>query len=288
MKKKSKLWFWMFVGPILAAFLIVVILPLIQGIYYSFTDWNGISDEVNFVGFKNYMKVFTDEEYRHAFIFTFKFALASVISINLIGFGLALLVTRKVKGANVLRSIFFMPNLIGGLILGFVWQFIFVKVFAAIGDATGIAFFQGWLSTTTTGFWGLVILMAWQMSGYMMIIYIAALQNIPESLIEASKIDGANAFDRLKHIILPMVMPAFTVGMFLSLANSFKLFDQNLALTGGGPYGSTEMLALDIYKTAFTRNDLGFAQAKGVIFLLVVAAITFTQMYYSKRKEVEM
>lgn len=286
--KKSKLWFWLFVGPILIAFLTVVIVPLLRGIYLSFNEWNGISDQVIFVGLDNYVKVFTDSGFKDAFLFTFKFAFASVISINFIGFSLALLVTRKIKGSHFLRSIFFMPNLIGGLILGFVWQFIFIKVFDSIGAATGLSFFEGWLSTTTTGFWGLVILMAWQMSGYMMIIYIAALQNIPESLIEASKIDGAGPFQRLRYITLPMVMPAFTVGTFLSLANSFKLFDQNLALTNGGPYGSTEMLALDIYKTAFTRNDFGFAQAKGVIFLLVVAVITLTQMYYTKRKEVEM
>lgn len=286
--KKSRLWFWIFVGPILLAFLTVVIAPLLRGIYFSFTDWNGISNNTEIVGLKNYIKVFSDQGFRDSLKFTFKFTLASVIIINLIGFLLALLVTRKIKGSNVLRSIFFMPNLIGGLILGFVWQFIFTKAFSAIGSFTGLGVFNGWLSTTETGFWGLVILMAWQMSGYMMIIYIAALQNIPESLFEAAKIDGAGSFDRLRFITIPMVMPAFTVGIFLSLANSFKLFDQNLALTGGGPFGSTEMLALNIYKTAFTRNDFGLAQAKAVIFLILVAIITMTQMYYTKKREVEM
>lgn len=286
--KRSKLWFWLFVGPIFLAFLIVVIIPMFRGIYFSFTDWNGISNQVTFVGLENYKKAFGDPEFFTAFKFTATFAIISVFTINIMGFLLALLVTQGLKGANFQRSIFFMPNLIGGLILGFVWQFIFVKAFDNIGGSLNLPFLEGWLSTQTTGFWGLVILMSWQMSGYMMIIYIAAIQSIPESLIEAAKIDGANSLQRLRFITLPMVMPAFTVGLFLSLSNSFKLFDQNLALTNGGPYGSTEMLALNIYQTAFARNQLGFAQAKAVIFLLSVAVITLTQIYLTKSKEVEL
>lgn len=286
--KKSRFWFWLFVGPILLAFLMVVIIPMARGIYFSFTEWNGISNNVELVGFSNYIKAFSDEEFMQSFKFTASFAGVSVITINLMGFGLALLVTQGFKGSNVLRSVFFMPNLIGGLILGFVWQFIFVKAFDSIGSSLNIPFLEGWLSTTATGFWGLVILMSWQMAGYMMIIYIAAIQSIPESLFEAAKIDGANPLQRLRHITLPMVMPAFTIGIFLSLSNSFKLFDQNLALTKGGPYGSTEMLALNIYQTAFARNLLGYAQAKAVLFLLAVSLITLTQIYYTKKREVEM
>lgn len=286
--KRSKLWFWLFVGPIFLAFLTIVLIPMMRGFYFSFTDWNGISNQVTFVGIENYTKAFKDEEFFNAFVFTAKFAALSVVTINIIGFFLALLVTQGLRGSNFQRSIFFMPNLIGGLILGFVWQFIFVKAFDNIGSSLSLPFLEGWLSTQTTGFWGLVILMSWQMSGYMMIIYIAAIQSIPESLIEAAKIDGANAPQRLRFITLPMVMPAFTVGLFLSLSNAFKLFDQNLALTGGGPYGSTEMLALNIYQTAFARNDLGYAQAKAVIFLISVAVITMTQIYFTKRKEVEL
>lgn len=286
--KRSPLWFWIFVGPILFAFIMVVIIPMMRGVCFSFTDWNGISNEVNFVGMSNYIRVFSDANFFSAFRFTVTFAAISVVTINALGFMLALLVTQGIRGANIQRSIFFMPNLIGGLILGFVWQFIFVKAFENAGNIWGISFLQGWLSTTGTGFWGLVILMSWQMSGYMMIIYIAAIQGIPESLMEAAKIDGANSFQRLRFITIPMVMPAFTVGLFLSLSNSFKLFDQNLALTNGGPYGSTEMLALNIYKTAFARNQLGYAQAKAVIFLLTVAVITLTQIYYTKKREVEL
>jgi len=286
--KKSRLWFWLFVGPILFAFTIVVIIPMMRGIYLSFTEWNGISNDIQWVGLDNYIKAFSDKKLLQSFKFTGAFAFCSVITINLMGFGLALLVTQDFRGSNIQRSIFFMPNLIGGLILGFVWQFIFVKAFDSIGSQFGLPFLEGWLSTTETGFWGLVILMSWQMAGYMMIIYIAAIQSIPESLFEAAKIDGANGWQRLKHITLPMVMPAFTVGLFLSLSNSFKIFDKNLALTSGGPYGSTEMLALNIYKTAFARNQLGYAQAKAVLFLITVAAITLTQIYYTKQKEVEM
>lgn len=286
--KKSRLWFWLFVGPILLAFLTVVIVPMLRGFYFSFAEWNGISNSVDLVGFDNYLKAFKDEEFINSFVFTAKFAAVSVVTINLFGFGLALLVTQGLKGSNIQRSIFFMPNLIGGLILGFVWQFIFTKAFDAFGSAYGIPFFEGWLSTTGTGFWGLVILMSWQMSGYMMIIYIAAIQSIPESLNEAAMIDGAGAWHRLINITIPMVMPAFTIGLFLSLSNAFKLFDQNLALTRGGPYGSTEMLALNIYQTAFARNQFGYAQAKAVLFLIAVAVITLTQIYFTKQREVEM
>lgn len=287
--KYSKGWFWTFVSPVLLAFIIVVIIPMITGIYYSFTDWNGIGNNANWVGFKNYIKIFTeDKDFLNSFLFTAKFALVSLITINVIGFGLALLMTKGLKATNFFRSIFFMPNMIGGLILGFIWQFIFTKGFDSLGRILGWNFLRGWLSDPTTGFWGLVILMSWQMSGYMMVIYIAAIENIPESSIEAAEIDGANAWQRLKYIIMPLVAPAFTVGLFLTLSNSFKLYDQNLSLTAGGPHNSTQMLAMNIYNTAFKFNKLGLAQAKAVVFLVTVAVITLTQIYYSKRKEVEM
>lgn len=287
--KNSKLWFGLFVGPILLAFLMVVIIPAILGVYFSFTNWNGIENNATWVGLTNYIQVFNKESgFGSAFIFTVKFSIASVIMINLIGFGLALLVTRGMKISNILRSIFFMPNMVGGLILGFIWQFIFTKAFSWAGMKFGIEFLNGWLATGTTGFWGLVILMSWQMSGYMMVIYIAALQGIPESLNEAAEIDGASGLQRLRHITIPLVAPAFTVGLFLTLSNSFKLFDQNLSLTGGGPFNSTQMLALNIYSSAFTFNKFGLAQAKAVIFLITIAVISLTQLYFSKKKEVEM
>ena len=200
--KKSKsqhgIAYWSFVGPSLFAFSLVVLIPLILGIYYSFTNWNGIGSNIEWVGLKNYIKVFNDEGFRSSLWFTVKFTIVSVISINVIAFFLALLVTRESKISNLLRTIFFMPNLIGGLILGFIWQFIFVNVFNAVGQSLGQEWMMGWLSNSTTGFWGMVIIMAWQMAGYVMVIYIAGLQNVPPELNEAAKIDGANAWQRIK------------------------------------------------------------------------------------------
>ncbi len=287
--KQSKLGFWMFVLPSFVLFSLVVLIPAACGLWYSFTDWNGISKDVTFVGISNYVTIFTsDADFLHAFVFTAIFAVFAVLGVNVTGFFLALLVTSKVKGSALMRGAFFMPNLIGGILLGFTWQFIFVQAFGAIHNATGWEFFANWLADTKTSFMGLLILVIWQLAGYMMIIYIAQIQNIPDNLLEAAQIDGAGYFQRLVHVILPLVAPAFTIGLFLSLTTCFKLYDQNLALTNGGPYNSTEMLALNIYNTAFKYNKLGEAQAKAVIFLLVVSGIGLTQLYFSKKKEVEM
>ena len=288
--KKSKLRFWIFLAPALISFTIIVLIPTLIGFFYSLTDWNGIvGSDIEFVGFQNFIDIFTrDDSFLHAFGFTALFSICAVILVNLVGFALALLVTQKFKGATLLRGIFFMPNLIGGLLLGFTWQFIFVSIFEAIAQKAGWEFFSGWLSNAPTGFVGLLILTVWQLSGYMMIVYIAQIQQIPESVKEAARIDGADGWAMLKSIILPLMMPAFTIGLFLSISSSFKMFDQNLALTQGGPYKSTEMIALNIYNSAFGANEFGFAQAKAIIFLIVVAAIGITQLVITKRKEVEM
>lgn len=287
--KQSKLGFWAFALPAMIPFAMVVIIPAVWGLLYSFTDWNGISAEVNFIGIDNYIEIFTkDKGFGSAFIFTALFSLCAVLGVNLIGFMLALLVTAKVKFGTFMRGVFFMPNLIGGILLGFSWQFIFIQAFGAISKATGVKFLSGWLSDPFTSFMGLLIVVIWQLAGYMMIIYIAQIQNIPDSLLEAAEIDGANYFQKLKSVILPLVAPAFTIGLFLSLSTCFKLYDQNLALTNGGPYDSTEMIALNIYNSAFKYNQLGRAQAKAVIFLIIVAVLGLTQLYYSKKKEVEM
>lgn len=288
--KKSNVRFWVFLAPALISFTIIVLIPTLIGFFYSLTDWNGIvGSEINFVGFQNFVDIFTrDDTFLHAFGFTALFSICAVILVNLVGFALALLVTQKFRGATLLRGIFFMPNLIGGLLLGFTWQFIFVSIFEAIAQKTGWEIFSGWLSNTPTGFIGLLILTVWQLSGYMMIVYIAQIQQIPESVKEAARIDGAGNWAMLKKITLPLMMPAFTIGLFLSISNSFKMFDQNLALTQGGPYKSTEMIALNIYNSAFGANEFGLAQAKAIIFLIVVAAIGITQLVVTKRKEVEM
>lgn len=287
--KTKNLAFWLFLLPVLVALFMVIIIPFIYGIYYSFTNWNGdISQTPGFVGFQNYVDLLKDDTFINALMFTFKYSIAAIFVINFIGLSLALIVTSKIKSKNLLRTVFFMPNLIGGLILGFIWQFIFTKVFAMIGEAIGSTALQGWLSDTHTGFWGMVILSTWQMAGYIMIIYIAYLENVPDDLLEAAEIDGANAWQRFKNITFPMVAPAFTVCMFLTLSGAFKIYDQNLSLTNGGPGNSTKMLAMDIVDTAFKMNHMGEAQAKAVVFFLIVTVISLTQVYYNKKREVEM
>ncbi|PAE41404.1 ABC transporter permease [Bacillus sp. 7884-1] len=281
--------FTLFVGPVLLAFTLIVLIPFFTGIYYAFTDWNGITGTVKWVGLDNFKYLFSeDKQFQQSFMLTTKYTVVSIILTNVIGFGLALLVAQRLKTRNLLRTVFFMPNLIGGLILGFIWQFIFVKGFASIGELTGIPFFElAWLGDANTAFWGIVIVSLWQGAGYIMIIYIAALQNVPQELIEAARIDGANRFQILRHITMPLVAPAVTICLFLTTASSFKVFDANLSLTNGGPFKSTEMLALNIYTEAFVNNRYGIGEAKALIFFIVVAAITVLQVTISKKREVE-
>jgi len=279
--------FWLFLMPVILSLCIVIIIPFIYGVIYSFTNWNGMV-ATEFIGFKNYITLFKDAEFRAAIWFTTKFAVTSVILLNFLGLGLALLVTRKMKTSSFMRTVFFMPNLIGGLILGFIWQFVFISVFGSLGDLLGIEALTGWLSTTATGFWGLVILTSWQMAGYIMIIYIAYLENIPKDLIEAAEIDGASSYQRFWKITFPLVAPAFTVSMFLTLSSSFQIYDQNLSLTNGGPYNSTQMVAMSIVKAAFTENKMAYAQTQAVIFFLIIAAVAVTQVYYNKKREVDL
>lgn len=287
MKYQKKTWVYLFAAPVVIALLLVVVAPFLYGFYYSFADWNGVS-KATMVGFANYQKLFSDSGFWNSIWFTVKFAVVSIVLINAIGLSLALLVTSKFKGANILRTIFFMPNLIGGLILGFIWQFIFINAFSAIGSAIGSEGLRTWLSTTETGFWALVIVMCWQMSGYIMVIYISYIQGVDESLLEAADLDGATAWQKFWQVKFPLIMPGFTVSLFMTLSNCFKLYDQNLSLTNGGPYNSTQMVAMNIYNTAFVENKMGYAQAKAVVFFIFVALISLTQVYVTKRKEVEV
>ncbi|MCY9017720.1 sugar ABC transporter permease [Priestia megaterium] len=281
--------FALFVGPALLAFCVIVLIPFFTGIYYSFTDWNGVNGTINWVGLDNFKYLFTeDKQFQQSFWITTKYTIVAIILTNVVGFVLAILVTQMLKTRNILRTVFFMPNLIGGLLLGFVWQFIFVKGFASIGQITGISLFElPWLGDAKTAFWGIVIVSVWQGAGYIMLIYTAALQNVPQELIEAAKIDGASRWQILRHITIPMVAPAVTVCLFLTISWSFKVFDVNLSLTNGGPFKSTEMLALNIYTEAFVNNRYGLGEAKALIFFIVVAAITIIQVTYTKKKEVE-
>ncbi|MCF6093615.1 sugar ABC transporter permease [Microaerobacter geothermalis] len=278
-----------FVGPVFFVFSMIVLIPFVLGMYYSLTSWNGVSGTIEWNGLNNFIQIFkNDLQVRDSFLFTIKFTLASVFFTNSLGFLLALLLTQKLKAKNILRTVFFIPNLIAGLLLGFIWQFIFVKGFAAIGELTGFSLFQlPWLGDATTAFWGIVIVSVWQGAGYVMVIYIAAILNIPDEVIEAARIDGANGWDLLKYIILPLIRPAITICLFLTISWAFKIFDLNFSLTGGGPFKSTESLAINIYTEAFVNNRYGLGAAKAFLFFVVVATITTLQVLYTKKKEVE-
>ena len=277
-----------FVGPAIVLFGIFVVAAFAFSVYYSFTDWNVVSGDAPWVGADNYRAVLDDPRVADSAFFTAKFALVTTILANALGLGFALLVTQPIFLARAFRVMFFVPNVIGGVILGYVFRFIFSTAFGSIGDATGIGFFSlPWLGTPSTGFWATVIVFVWKTSGYLMVIYIAAIVSIDDSLIEAATIDGTNRRQLTRHITFPLIAPAFTVSVFLTLAISSKLFDVNFALTNGGPYGSTEAFALNIYNEAFTYNNQGVASAKAVIFFVVVGFITIAQVSLSKRREVQ-
>lgn len=289
-KTKKRLVNALFVAPSLFVFVNVVIIPFIMGIIYSFTNWDGFAFKgSSFVGLRNYALAFKDAKFIASFWLTVKYTLAMVILVNVVGLLLALLVTSKLKGKNALRGIYFLPNLIGGLILGFIWQFIFTKFFEQLGQATHSSkIFFNWLQDPTAAFWALVVVGVWQMAGYVMVVYIASIESIPEEVIEAADIDGAGGWTKFRKIILPLIAPAFTISLFVTLSNSFKQYDTNLSLTNGGPYGSTELITMNILHTAFGYNKYAQAQAKAIIFFLVIALVTVVQVYMTKRKEVEM
>lgn len=283
MQKSLKKYFIVFALPTFAAFAVSFLIPFITGVYLSFTEFKVVNDR-EWVGIDNYIRIFTsDETFLNSLWLTVKFTFVSVITINIIAFSIALLLTKKLKGTNIFRTVFFMPNLIGGIVLGHIWSLIINGILGYFGvDIT---------YDPRYGFWGLVILMNWQLIGYMMIIYIAGIQNIPDSLSEAAAIDGANPWQNLIHVTIPMVMPSVTICSFLTLTNSFKLFDQNLALNGKSP--DTSLLALDIYKTFYDHTGLalarwhGIGQAKAVIFFIMVAVIAFVQLRATRQREVE-
>lgn len=283
MQKSLKKYFPVFVLPTLAAFAVSFAIPFVMGVYLSFTEFKIVS-ESEWVGIANYIRIFTsDKTFLNALWLTVKFTVVSVVTVNIIAFTIALLLTKGIRGTNLFRTVFFIPNLIGGIVLGHIWSLIINGVLGYFGvDIT---------YNPDYGFWGLVVLMNWQLIGYMMIIYIAGIQNIPENLTEAAAIDGASPFQSLVHVTIPMVMPSVTICTFLTLTNSFKVFDQNLALTGKATENS--LLALDIYKTFYDHTGIrlaqwhGMGQAKAVIFFLLVAVIAFIQLRATRQKEVE-
>ncbi|MDO4608160.1 MAG: sugar ABC transporter permease [Clostridia bacterium] len=280
MNRASKKWFTIFLLPTFIAFCIAFLIPFLMGLYLSFCEFRTVSD-AQFVGLQNYIKAFSENrEFINSLWFTLRFAIVSVVVINVAAFLLALLLTKGIAGTNLFRTVFFMPNLIGGIVLGYIWQLII----------NGVLFKYGYSITSNAkfGYWGLIILMAWQMIGYMMVIYIAGIQNIPTSIIEAARVDGAGPFRTLFNITIPSVMPSITICLFLTITNSFKLFDQNLALTAGAPSKQTQMVALDIYNTFYGRvGSEGVGQAKAVVFFILVAVVALLQLYLTRSKEVE-
>ena len=279
MEKAVKKYWPIFLVPTMAAFLIGFIIPFIEGIYLSFCKFTTIKD-AKFVGIQNYIEAFKDSNFLGSFKFTTLFAIVSLVLINVLAFLIALALTQNIKGKNIFRTVFFMPNLIGGIVLGYVWQLIFDGIFVKFNTALKL--------NETLGFWGLVILVGWQQIGYMMIVYIAGLQAIPGDIQEAAMIDGANRMQRLFKITIPNMMPSITICTFLTITNSFKLFDQNLALTGGEPLHKTEMFALNIYNTFYGRVGAeGIGQAKAVVFFIIVVAIGLLQLKLTRDKEVQ-
>ena len=282
MEKALKKWFPVFVLPTLAAFCVGFIWPFVQGIYLSFCQFITV-DNAKWVGITNYVKALTDETFGDSFVFTVAFAIVSTLLINGIAFAIELALTKEMKGTNIFRTVFFMPNLIGGIVLGYIWQILINCVLSNLAQPL-LAL------NSTAGFWGIIILMCWQQIGYMMIIYVAGLQNVPPDLLEAAAIDGANAIQTLIKVKLPMLMSSFTICLFLTITNSFKLLDQNLALTSGEPAHATEMLALNIYNTFYSRAGAqwkGIGQAKAVIFFILVVVISLSQLYATRSKEVQ-
>lgn len=288
MVKKHKKYFLIFVLPTLIAFAIGFIYPFFQGIYLSFCKFHTVTD-AKLIGFDNYVKAFQNEAFMHSFWFTVLFVIVSIVLINLIAFAVAYVLTLGIRGSNIFRTVFFVPNLIGGIILGYIWKLIFDGILHNYG--TNLAL------DSTYGFWGLVILMCWQQAGYMMIIYIAGFQSVPSDLYEAAKIDGANRRQLLTKVTIPMMAPSITICTFLTLTNSFKLFDQNLALTAGAPgvvtdggvtIKQTEMMALNIYNTFYSNaNSRGVGQAEAVIFFVIVVVIALAQLYFTRKREVQ-
>lgn len=284
---KLKVFFTFAFAPLLA-FSMVVLIPFLFGLFVTFTDWTGSNDTVRFMGFANYVEALTDPAFWTSMGLTLKYVLLVIVLTNVLALGMAMLVTSGFRGQNIFRGAFFTPNLIGGVILGFIWQFVFSRVMVAAGKGLGIDLLKtSWLGDPDRAMWALVVVGVWQLSGYMMLIYIAGLTGVPQSVIQAAKMDGATNWQVLTRIKLPLMVPAFTISLFLTLQKSFMTFDTNLTLTKGGPYGSTELVAMHIYNEAFKLRNYGPGQAKAIVFFIIVAAIALAQVVLTKRKEVD-
>ncbi len=286
----------MFLIPVVFTFLMIIVIPFSLGIYYSLTDWNGVSPIINFVGFKNFSRLFNSPDFIHSFLITIGYTVINVILVNVVSFSLSLIVTSKVKFRNFYRAGFFVPYLIGGIVLGYIWQFIMNNILVSLGTTYGIEFLKvSFLSKPETVIWAMSVVNTWQFAGYIMLIYVAAIQSIPKSLMEAASVDGAGFFRNVFHILIPMMANAFTISLFLTLTYSFKQFDMNLTLTKGGPatrfmelpVKASQLLAMNIFDTA-TANKMAEAQAKAVMLFVVLVVVALIQVSINKKKEVEM
>ena len=297
----SKKRYWrinlLFLTPVLLTFFIVMIVPFFMGIYFSMTDFNGVRADLTFVGLSNYAAMFRDAVFLHSFLLTVEYTVINIVLVNVVAFSLALLVTGNLRGRNFLRAGFFVPNLIGGIVLGYIWQFIFNNILTQVGKSADIA----WLAKSLIGnkdtvLWAMSAVNTWQYAGYIMMIFVAAIQGIPANLLEAASVDGASWWQKTRSVTLPMLANAFTITIFLTLTNSFKQFDLNFALTNGGPAAmfmktaskASQLLALNIYNTAITLNRWGDGQARAVIFFIALVIVSLIQVTVNKRREVEM
>jgi raffinose/stachyose/melibiose transport system permease protein len=280
--------FLVFTGPTLTAFICVLILPFFYGFYLTFTDWNAISDTYSFIGLRNYFSVFTDMEFLRQFLVTLKYAIFSTLLVNLLAFTLAYLLTSGMKGQKFLRGGFFIPNLIGGIILGYIWKFIFSNVLTQVGKALDIQILKtSFLTNPDRAIWAMIIVTVWQNAGYLMMIYIAGFVGIPKDIQEAADLDGAYGLKKLFKVTMPLMVPSFVISFFISISRGFMAYDLNLTLTNGGPYGSSQLAAMHVYQKAFQSKQYGIGQAEAIILFIVVAIVSVTQVMLTKRMEVE-
>lgn len=285
---RDNLTYVFFTGPATLLFCAFVLVPLVLALYYSLHDWNGISINYNFIGFKNYTKVFSETAFLKSFGFTFSYMLVSAITLNGFGLLVALALNTNLKLRTALRGAYFMPMVISAVVVGYLWNIIIVRLFPYLGQATGLAVLQkNWFSYPDTAFASLIIASLWQSFGYYMLLYLTGLQSVPSELTEAAAIDGANSFQRFIRVTVPMMRPTFTTCIFLSIIGGLKAFDLTYSLTGGGPFGSTTSIALQIYLDAYKRDLLSYASAKAIIFCLIIVVLTFVQVALMQRKEVE-
>ena len=280
--------FCMFGLPGMFCFFAVVMIPFVYGVYLTLTDWDGVASTKNFIGLKNFGGVIRDSQFWSSLILTFEYVVVVVVLVNVMAFAIAYLLTRGIKGQNFFRAGFFTPNLIGGIVLGYIWQFVFSRAFVSVGESTGWSLFGiSWLSTPGKAFAALVLVTVWQLSGYMILIYVAGFMGLSEDVMEAASIDGASGWVKLKSIIMPLMMSSVTICLFLTLSRAFMVYDVNLSLTAGAPYGTTEMAAMHVYEKAFTSRQFGVGQAEALILFIIVAGISCLQVYLTKRQEVE-